>query len=198
MLRQLGPAIRFTIFFTVLTGLVYPGVVTGLTQMLFPHRANGSMAVVNGQVVGSSLIGQNFTKPEYFHPRPSAAGNGYDATASAGSNYGPTNQKLIDRVKASIEQFRKENPDYTGPIPADLITTSASGLDPDISPASTEAQTARVAKARGVAPEQVQHLVTQKTQGRTLGFLGEPRVNVLELNLALDRQFPLKSPGATP
>jgi potassium-transporting ATPase KdpC subunit len=190
MLRQLGPALRFTLFFTVLTGLVYPGVVTGLTQMFFPHRANGSLIVTNGQVVGSSLIGQNFTKPEYFQPRPSAAGNGYDATASGGSNYGPTNQKLIDRVKASIEQFRKDNPDYTGPIPADLVTASASGLDPDISPASAEAQAPRVAKARGIALEQVQQLVAQNTEGRTFGFLGEPRVNVLELNLALDRQFP--------
>jgi potassium-transporting ATPase KdpC subunit len=198
MLRQLGPALRFTLFFTVLTGLVYPGVVTGLTQMFFPHRANGSLIVVNGQVVGSSLIGQNFTKPEYFQPRPSAAGNGYDATASAGSNYGPTNQKLIDRVKASIDQFRKDNPDYTGPIPADLVTTSASGLDPDISPASAEAQAPRVAKARGITLEQLQQLVAQNTQSRTFGFLGEPRVNVLELNLALDRQFPMKSAVATP
>ncbi len=193
MLRQLGPAVRFTIFFTVLTGLVYPGVVTGLTQMFFPHRANGSMIVVNGDVVGSSLIGQNFTKPAYFQPRPSAAGNGYDATASNGSQYGPTNQKLIDRVKASIDQFRKDNPDYTGPIPADLVTASASGLDPDISPASAQAQAPRVAKVRGIALEKVQQLVAQNTQGRTLGFLGEPRANVLELNLALDRQFPLKS-----
>jgi potassium-transporting ATPase KdpC subunit len=193
MLRQLGPAIRITIFFTILTGLIYPGVVTGLTQMLFPHRANGSLIVVNGQVVGSALIGQNFTRPEYFHPRPSAAGNGYDATASNGSQYGPTNQKLIDRVKASIDQFRKENPDYTGPIPADLVTASASGLDPDISPASAAAQAPRVSKARGVVLEQVQQLVAQNTQGRTFGFLGEPRVNVLELNLALDRQFPTKS-----
>jgi potassium-transporting ATPase KdpC subunit len=193
MLRQLGPAIRITIFFTILTGLIYPGVVTGLTQMLFPHRANGSLIVVNGQVVGSALIGQNFTRPEYFHPRPSAAGNGYDATASNGSQYGPTNQKLIDRVKASIDQFRKENPDYTGPIPADLVTASASGLDPDISPASAAAQAPRVSKARGLALDQVQQLVAQNTQGRTFGFLGEPRVNVLELNLALDRQFPTKS-----
>ena len=198
MLRQLEPALRFTLFFTVLTGLVYPGVVTGLTQMLFPRRANGSLIVVNGQVVGSSLIGQNFTKPEYFQPRPSAAGNGYDASASSGSNYGPTNQKLSDRVKASIDQFRKDNPDYRGAIPADLVTASASGLDPDISPASAEAQAPRVAKARGIALEQVQQLVAQNTQGRTLRFLGEPRVNVLELNLALDRQFPLKSTSNQP
>jgi K+-transporting ATPase ATPase C chain len=128
--------------------------------------------------------------------RPSAAGNGYDATASAGPNCGPTNQKLIDRVRAATDQFRKNNPDYSGPLPADLATASASGLDPDISPASAEAQAPRVAKARAIALQEVQQLVAQNTQGRTLGFLGEPRVNVLELNLALDRQFPLKSAGA--
>jgi len=142
-------------------------------------------------VIGSDLIGQNFAKPEYFHPRPSAAGNdGYDATSSGGSNYGPTNQKLIDRVKASIAQFRKENPDYQGPIPADLLTASASGLDPDISPASAEAQEARVAKARGLTVEQINQVVAQLTQVPEFGILGEPRVNVLKLNLALDRQFP--------
>jgi K+-transporting ATPase ATPase C chain len=179
------------VFFTVLTGLVYPGLVTGLCQIIFPRQANGSMVAFNGQTIGSSLIGQNFTKPEYFHPRPSAAGNdGYDATASTGSNYGPTNQKLIDRVKASIDQFRKENPDYKGPIPADLLTASGSGLDPDISPASAEAQAPRVAEARGIALSQVEQLIASHTQGRTIGFLGEPRLNVLELNLALDREFP--------
>ena len=135
MRRQIVPAFRLMLVLTVLTGLIYPGVVTGLCQVLFRWRANGSMLSVGGKEIGSALIGQNFTKPEYFHPRPSAAGNeGYDATASTGSNYGPTNQKLIDRVKSSAEQFRKENPDYTGPIPADLLTASASGLDPDISP----------------------------------------------------------------
>ena len=193
MWRQFGPALRIMIFFTILTGLVYPGLVTGLCQLAFPRRADGSMVAVNGQTIGSSLIGQNFAKPEYFHPRPSAAGNdGYDATASTGSNFGPTNQKLIDRVKASVEQFRKENPDYSGPIPADLVTASASGLDPDISPASADAQAPRVAKARGVQLDQVEQLIASHTQGRTLGFLGEPRVNVLELNLALDRTFPRK------
>lgn len=193
MLRQMGPAIRILIFFTVLTGLVYPGVVTALCQALFRRQADGSLIELNGRVVGSSLIGQNFSKPVYFHPRPSAAGNdGYDATASAGSNYGPTNQKLIDRVKASAEQFRKENPGYPGPIPADLVAASGSGLDPDISPAAADAQAARVAKARGVSIDQVRQLIGANTWGRTLGFLGDPRVNVLSLNLDLDRRLPVK------
>jgi K+-transporting ATPase ATPase C chain len=151
------------------------------------------MLKVEGKEIGSALIGQNFSKPEYFHPRPSAAGDdGYDATASGGSNYGPTNQKLIDRVKSSVEQFRKENPDYTGPIPADLATASASGLDPDISPASAEAQVARVAKARGISLAQVEQLIARNTKGPDLGFLGEPRVNVLKLNLELHRECPVK------
>jgi len=193
MRQQIAPAFRLMLVLTVLTGLVYPGVVTGLCQLMLHWQANGSMLKVEGKEVGSALIGQNFTKPEYFHPRPSAAGNdGYDATASGGSNYGPTNQKLIDRVKASVEQFRKENPDYTGPIPADLLTASGSGLDPDISPASAEAQAARVAKARGISLEQVDQFITQNTKSADLGFLGEPRVNVLELNLKLDQQFPRK------
>ncbi len=192
MRYQLAPAFRFTLLMTVLTGLIYPGVVTGLCQLLFPHRANGSMVTVDGKTVGSALIGQNFTKPEYFHPRPSAAGNdGYDATASNGSNYGPTNQKLIDRVKADVAKFRKENPDYNGPIPADLVTTSASGLDPDISPASALAQAPRVAQARGATLDQVRQLVEDHSEGRQLGFFGEPRVNVLALNLDLDQRFPL-------
>jgi len=179
------------LFFTVLTGLVYPGLVTALCQAFLHNKANGSLVEVNGRVIGSSLIGQNFTKPEYFHPRPSAAGgSGYDASASNASNYGPTNQKLVDRVKASIEQFRKENPDYTGPIPADLVTTSASGLDPDISLASAEAQAARVAKARGVSVEQVLRIIDENVEGRKLGFLGEPRVNVLRLNMELDHRLP--------
>jgi K+-transporting ATPase ATPase C chain len=193
MRHQIAPAFRLMLVLTVFLGLVYPGVITAISQVLFRWQANGSMLKVDGKEIGSALIGQNFTKPEYFHPRPSAAGNdGYDATASTGSNYGPTNQKLIDRVKSSVEQFRKENPDYTGPIPADLLTASASGLDPDISPASAEAQAARVAKARGVSLEQIDQFITQNTKGPDLGFLGEPRVNVLELNLELDQQFPLK------
>src|SRR5208337_3333064 len=193
MRYQLSQAFRFTLLLTVLTGLIYPGVVTGLCHLLFSRPANGSLLEVNGKIVGSTLLGQNFSKPEYFHPRPSAAGNdGYDATASGGSTYGPTNQKLIDRVKSSVEQFRKENPDYAGPIPADLLTASASGLDPEISPASAEAQAARVAKTRGANLEQVNQLISQNTKGPDLGFLGEPRVNVLELNLELDGQFPRK------
>ncbi len=191
MWRQFAPAFRMILFFTVLTGLVYPGLVTGVGQVLFHRQANGSLVEVNGQVVGSSLVGQNFAKAEYFHPRPSAAGdNGYDASASNASNFGPTNQKLIDRVKASVEQFRKDNPDYTGPIPVDLVTASASGLDPDISVASAEAQAARVAKARSVSVDQVLLIIHQQMKGRVLGFLGEPRVNVLRLNLELDRRFP--------
>src|SRR5207248_10608239 len=167
MWRQIGPAFRMTLFFTILTGLIYPGVVTALCQALFHSQADGSLVEVNGQVVGSSLLGQNFTKPEYFQPRPSAAGSdGYDASASSGSNYGPTNQKLIDRVKASVDKFHKENPDYTGSLPADLVTTSASGLDPDISPASAEAQAPRIAKARGIMAEQVEQLINQNVQDR--------------------------------
>ncbi len=193
MLKQLVTALRITLFFTILTGLIYPGVVTGLCQLLFRDKANGSLVMLNGRAVGSSLIGQNFAKPEYFQPRPSAAGSdGYDPTASAGSNYGPTNQKLIDRVKASVDKFRKDNPDYTGPIPADLVTASASGLDPDLSPGAAAAQAARVAQARGASIEKLQELIALHTRERQLGFLGERRVNVLELNLALDREFPRK------
>jgi K+-transporting ATPase ATPase C chain len=193
MWKQFGPAFRTTLVLTVLTGLIYPGVVTVLCQLVFPDKANGSLVKVNGQLVGSSLIGQNFTKPEYFQPRPSAAGNdGYDATASQGSNYGPTNQKLSDRVKASVDKFRKENPEHAGPVPADMVTASGSGLDPHISPASAEAQAARIARARGISLQQVQQLIAENTEGRTLGLLGEPRVNVLLLNIALDQKFPRK------
>ena len=191
MWQQIAPGFKMMLVLTVLTGLIYPGVVTGLCQILFPAKANGSLIVANGQVVGSELIGQNFKKPEYFQPRPSAAGNdGYDPTASGASNLGPTNQKLADRVKDSVATFRKNNPDYTGPIPADLVTASGSGLDPDISPASAEAQAPRIAKARGIAVRQVLDLVAAHTKGRDLGFLGEPRVNVLEINLALDQAAP--------
>lgn len=193
MWRQLLPGLRMTIVLTILTGLIYPGIVTGLCQLIFPKQADGSLITKNGQVMGSSLIGQNFTRPEYFQPRPSAAGNdGYDPTASGGSNLGPTNKKLADRVKASVDAFHKDNPDFNGQIPADLLTTSASGLDPDVSPESAAAQVPRVAKSRGASADDIEHLVSQFTQGRDLGFLGEPRVNVLLLNLALDERFPLK------
>jgi potassium-transporting ATPase KdpC subunit len=188
MWQQLIPALRMMIVMTVLLGIGYPMAVTGLAQILFRDKANGSLKIENGQVIGSSLIGQNFTKPEYFHPRPSAAGNdGYDSTSSGGSNLGPTSQKLADRVKASIDKFRQENPDYTGPVPADLVTASASGLDPHISPASAQAQVARVAKARGMSPDQVTALVAAHTENPDWGLFGEPRVNVLELNLDLDK-----------
>jgi K+-transporting ATPase ATPase C chain len=191
MFKEIAPAFRVTLVFTIVTGLLYPGVVTGLSQLLFPGAANGSIVSVNGKAVGSSLIGQTFTMPEYFQPRPSAAGGGYDASISSGSNLGPTSQKLIDRVKASLDQFRKDNPGHTGPIPADLLTASGSGLDPHISPASAEAQAARIAQARAIRAEQVQQLIAAHTEDRQLGFLGEPRVNVLEVNLALDQQFPV-------
>lgn len=191
MFKQLVPALRAMILLTVVTGLIYPGMVTGLCQILFRDKANGSLIEQNGQVIGSALLGQNFSKPEYFHPRPSAAGNdGYDPTASGGSNLGPTNQKLYDRVKASAEQFRKENPSYKGPIPSDALTASGSGLDPDITAANAAAQTARVAEARGATEQAVRKVVEAHTEGRDLGFLGEPRVNVLALNLALDEEFP--------
>jgi potassium-transporting ATPase KdpC subunit len=189
MFQQLMPALRMVLLLTVVTGLVYPGVVTGLCQVLFHDKANGSLVERNGQVIGSSLLGQNFAKPEYFHPRLSAAGSdGYDATASGGSNLGVTSQKLADRMQASAAQFRKENPDYDGPIPADALTTSASGLDPHISVANANAQAARVAKARGVSPAVIQTAVDAAIENRDLGILGERRVNVLELNLKLDQQ----------
>jgi potassium-transporting ATPase KdpC subunit len=192
MLEQLLPAVRITLVLTVLTGMLYPALVTGIAQAIFHKQANGSLIEVNGKVIGSELIGQKFTKPEYFQGRPSAAGDGYDAANSGASNFGPTNQKLVDRIKADAEKFRKENPDFTGPIPADLLTASASGLDPHLSPASAAAQVARVAKARGVPFVQIQDLVDHYTESRQLGILGEPRVNVLNLNLALDSQYPLK------
>jgi K+-transporting ATPase ATPase C chain len=193
MLSQLWPALRINIFLMILLGVGYPLAITGISQLVFPHQANGSLITKGDQIVGSELIGQNFTKPEYFQPRPSAAGNdGYDPTASGGYNFGPTNQKLIDRVKASVAKFHKDNPDYQGPIPADLLTGSGSGLDPDISPASAQAQEARVAKARGISQDQLNQLVAQNTKSPDLGLLGEPRVNVLQLNLALDQKYPKK------
>jgi len=192
-MNQIKITILATIVLTILFGLAYPLVFTGLAQVLFPHQANGSLVTVNGRVAGSELIGQSFTKPEYFHGRPSAAGNnGYDAANSSGSNLGPTNQKLVDRVKADVQKFRAENPDYTGPIPADLLTSSGSGLDPHISPASAEAQVARIAKARGVTPDRITELVAKHTDGRQWGIFGDPRVNVLLLNIDLDHSVPLR------
>ena len=193
MFKHLRPAITSVVAITVCGGLLFPGAIYAIANVAFHDQAHGSLVTVNGKVVGSELIGQNFAKPEYFQPRPSAAGNdGYDPTASSGSNYGPTNQKLVDRVKASIDKFRKDNPDYTGPLPADLVTASASGLDPHLSPDSASAQAARVAKARGVSTDQVSQLIAQQTEGPDLGVLGEPRVNVLKLNLALDEKLPKK------
>jgi potassium-transporting ATPase KdpC subunit len=192
MWRQFLPGLRMTLVMTVLTGLIYPGIVTGLCQMLFKKQADGSLEYKDGKVIGSTLIGQNFTKPEYFQPRPSAAGNGYDAANSSGSNLGPTSQKLVDRVKASADKFRKDNPSFTGTIPADALTASGSGLDPHLSPESADAQVERVAQARGASPQDVRALVAQMTENRDLGFLGEPRVNVLKLNETLDAKFPRK------
>ena len=191
MIKELGPGFRLTLIFTIITGLLYPAVMTGVAQLIFPVQANGSLVTVNDTVVGSSRIAQAFTRPEYFHPRPSAAGSGYDGALSAGSNLGPTNLKLIDRVKASAEEFRKANPEFSGNIPADLLTTSSSGLDPHISPAAADAQAARVAGARGISADQIRQLIAQNTAEADLGFLGEPGVNVLMLNLALDQQFPI-------
>ncbi len=190
MWPQILPGLRINLLFTLLLGVAYPLAITGISQVAFPRQANGSLITAGGKVIGSELIAQNFTKPEYFQPRPSAAGNdGFDPTSSGGSNLGPTSQKLADRVKASVEKFRKENPDFQGPIPADLLTTSASGLDPDISPDSAAAQLPRVAKARGISADELQQLVAQYTKPPDLGVLGEPRVNVLNLNLALDARY---------
>jgi potassium-transporting ATPase KdpC subunit len=189
----IAPAFRMTLVLTVLTGLIYPAVVTGVAQTLLTSNAHGSLITAGGKIVGSSLIGQNFAKAEYLHPRPSAAGQtGYDASASLASNYGPTNQKLIDRVKASAAQYRQENPDYNGPIPADALTTSASGLDPHISPANADIQAERIARARQVDVGRVRELILRTTERPWLGFIGEPRVNVLLVNLALDEQLPRK------
>jgi K+-transporting ATPase ATPase C chain len=179
-----------TIATTVLLGIIYPLVVTGLAQLIFPRKANGQLIEKDGKIVGSRIIGQGFSRPGYFYPRLSAAGNGYDAANSAGSNLGPTNQKLIDRVKQDVARLQAENPGK--PVPIDLVTTSASGFDPEISPAAAEFQVPRVARARGLSEDRVRQLVARHTLGRQFGFLGEPRVNVLELNLALDEQSTLK------
>jgi K+-transporting ATPase ATPase C chain len=245
MIKELGPGLRLMIALTILTGLVYPAAMTGISKTLFPNKADGSLVIQNGKVVGSRLIGQSFTKPEYFHPRPSSAGNGYDATASSGSNLGPTSAKLLhgttktddkgkeivdfdgieDRIvhycvdndipytsSVPLDQFKdaqgnlddvrliKAFNDAKVPlifapkvqIPSDAVTGSASGLDPQISPANADLQAARVAKARGATTDQVRSLIAQATDKPALGFIGEPRVNVLLLNLSLDRKFPVR------
>jgi len=189
MKKNLWISILMTIVTTILLGLFYPLVVTGLAQLIFPHKANGQLIVKNGNVVGSSIVGQGFVGPRYFHSRPSAAGNGYDAASSGGSNLGPTNQKLLDRVKGDVTAAKADNPG--APVPIDMVTTSASGFDPHITLASAEFQLPRVAKARGISGEELRTIVSKHTESRQFGILGEPRVNVLELNLDLDQQFPL-------
>jgi len=196
--KQFKPALMMTLLLCVLTGMIYPGVVTGLAQVLFPRQAGGSLVTVNGRVVGSALIGQSFTRPEYFHPRPSAAGAGYDATASSGTNKGPTDTKLADTLVAQrVDSAVATDGAVRGAVPSDMVTASASGLDPDISPANAQLQVARVAKARGVDVAAVRALLDAKTTERQFGFLGERRVNVLLLNIAVDSAFPLpKAPVA--
>jgi potassium-transporting ATPase KdpC subunit len=192
MRKNLITAILMTLVTTVLLGIIYPLVVTGLAQVLFHQKANGQLIEANGKLVGSKIIGQAFTGPSYFHSRPSAAGYGYQADNSNGTQLGPTNHQLTDRVKADAASLQSENP--STPVPIDLVTTSASGLDPDITPAAAAFQVPRVAKARGISEDQLRSLVAQHTQGRQFGFLGEERVNVLMLNLELDSQFPKAKP----
>jgi len=180
-MKQLIVAIKITVVLTILTGIVYPLLVTGLAKAIFRHQADGSMIAS-----GSEIIGQKFTRPEYFHGRP----DGYDGLASGGSTLGPTNEQLMKRVEGDIKKFREENPTFSGPVPADLVTASGSGLDPDISPAAAEAQVDRVAAARGASAQSVRQILAANTEGRQYGIFGEPRVNVLKLNLVLDRSIP--------
>lgn len=197
--NQWRPAIVMTLLLCVLTGFVYPGVVSGLAQVLFPRQANGSLVEANGRVVGSALIGQPFTQPYYFHPRPSAAGSGYDATASGGTNKGPTDAKLADTLIAgAVDSAVKNDHAIKGQVPSDMVTASGSGLDPHISPANADLQVARVAQSRGVPAAAVGALVGRHTEGRQIGALGEPRVNVLLLNIALDSAFPRRAAETAP
>jgi len=186
-LRHLGTAAIYTVVTVVLLGIVYPLVMTGIALVIFPSQANGSLVYVDGKPVGSAIVGQLWTKPQYFQGRPSAAGkNGYDPTATGGTNLGPTSKKLIDATRSTIDALKKANPAATVPIPMDLVTSSASGIDPDISPEAAYYQAPRIAKARGTSVDAVNALIAKRVRGRDLGFLGEPHVNVLELNLALD------------
>ena len=189
--KQFRPAIMMTLLLLIITGFLYPGIVTGFAQLIFPRQANGSLVTLNGHVVGSELIGQPFTRPEYFHPRPSAAGSGYDATASGGTNKGPTDRKLADTLVAGmVDSVVKTDGARKGSVPSDMVTRSASGLDPHISPANADLQVARVAKARGVPEDRVRAILQRHIEDRQFGFFGEPRVNVLLLNVALDRDLP--------
>jgi len=189
MRENLRIALLMTLVTTVIFGVIYPLGVTGLAQLLFPAQANGSLIQINGQLVGSALLGQSFASPQYFHSRPSAAGAGYDASQSGGTNLGPTNHQLLDRVKADVDKLHAENP--SSAIPVDLVTASGSGLDPEISIAAAQFQEVRVARARGMSKAEVSALVSKHTLGRQFGFLGEPRVRVLELTLELDAKHPM-------
>jgi potassium-transporting ATPase KdpC subunit len=191
MKKNLLIALWFTLVTTVMFGVLYPLAITGLAQVFFPYRANGQLIERNGKIVGSKIIGQSFSGPGYFHSRPSAAGTGYDATASTGSNLGPTNNTLLDRVKADVQKAQAENP--SAPVPVDLVTASGSGLDPHISPAAAEFQIPRVARERKISEAELRALVQKLTEGRQFGIFGEPRVNVLELNLELDSAHPFQS-----
>ncbi len=190
MKRNFVTAILMTVVTTILLGVIYPLVVTALAQVMFPAKANGQLLIRDGKLIGSRIIAQPFTGVGYFHPRGSAAGNGYDAVNSGGTNYGPTNQKLLDRVKQDVAAAQSENPG--APIPVDYITTSASGLDPDITPANAAFQSPRIARERGISAEQLRTLIEKHTDGRQFYLLGEARVNVLELNLELDSSYPMQ------